>query len=117
MSEVDINIHGRTYRIACGEGEEERLRRIAQDFDARVKNLHHNMGKKAEKLSEAHLMLLTALLMEDELEEMREKSEKPAENKGDAAAPHGTEFEHRVTQVLDEVLIRLEKLAARLDQG
>ena len=129
MSALDLIIHGKTYRIACGDGEEERLRRIATEFDERVKNLLKNMGKADVKLSEAHLLVLTALVMADELEDARSQVAKlQGERESDAAhantnkpsnsaTPGNSQFEERVSQALTEVASRLEMLAARLDQG
>ncbi|MCX8506795.1 MAG: cell division protein ZapA [Alphaproteobacteria bacterium] len=125
MSELDLNIHGKNYRIACGDGEEDRVRRIAVEFDQRVNNLLKNMGKYADKLSEAHLLVMVALLMTDEIDDLRSQTEKlqaelaatSSQSHAEPRAQGNTQFEERVSHALAEVASRLEMLAARLDQG
>ncbi|MDI9350232.1 MAG: cell division protein ZapA [Candidatus Symbiobacter sp.] len=121
MRELDLIIHGKSYRVACGDDEEDHLRRIAQDFDERVKNLRRNMGNNTEKMGEAHLILLAALLLADELDEVRRQltvAEQALAARPAANPDHKeSDFEQRVSVALAEVSARLESLAARLDQG
>jgi cell division protein ZapA (FtsZ GTPase activity inhibitor) len=36
MTQVNVTINGRQFRMACEDGEEERLARLAEDLDARI---------------------------------------------------------------------------------
>ena len=39
MTHVNVTIHGRQYRMACEEGQEDHLRRLAKDLDQRIEQL------------------------------------------------------------------------------
>jgi cell division protein ZapA len=36
MTHVNVTIHGRQYRMACEDGQETHLTRLAKDLDSRV---------------------------------------------------------------------------------
>lgn len=63
MAEVAITVNGRSYRFACQDGEEARLKELAAYVLSRmdgVKREHGNIG-------EERLLLMTALLIADDL--------------------------------------------------
>jgi cell division protein ZapA len=101
MPEIQITVNGRGYRVACGPGEEERLRMLAADVDRRIAGLVRSFGQ----VGESQLLLVSALLMADELDEMRNRNNDhpPGPNDGEAA------------KALDGVAERIEALAARLE--
>lgn len=63
MAEVDLGIAGRSYRIACREGEEENLRKAAALVDAKSREALAGLGT----LSEARQLLFASLLLADQL--------------------------------------------------
>jgi cell division protein ZapA len=63
MPEVDLNIAGRAYRVACRTGEEESLRRAASLVDAKSREALSGLGA----LSEARQLLFASLLLADQL--------------------------------------------------
>jgi cell division protein ZapA len=60
---VDINIAGRTYQVACREGEEENLRSAARLVDGKSREALSGLGT----LSEARQFLFASLLLADQL--------------------------------------------------
>ncbi len=64
-----IKIHHKEYEINCAPGEEKRLQELANMLNKRLKENSTKFGSVNEGL----LMVLTALLLEDQLEE-QEKS-------------------------------------------
>jgi Uncharacterized protein conserved in bacteria len=60
---VDILIAGRTYQVACREGEEEHLRSAARLVDGKSREALAGLGT----LSETRQFLFAALLLADEL--------------------------------------------------
>src|SRR5437764_13227284 len=60
---VDISIAGRTYQVACREGEEENLRTAARMVDAKSREALSGLGT----LSEARQFLFASLLLADQL--------------------------------------------------
>lgn len=63
MPEVDLNIAGRPYRVACRAGEEENLRRAASMVDSKSREALSGLGA----LSEARQLLFASLLLADQL--------------------------------------------------
>ncbi len=67
MAEVVITFNHRTYRFACGEGEEERLRAIAAYLKTKLDALSAEHGQVGDE----RLVLMAALLIADELFDAR----------------------------------------------
>lgn len=97
MAEVDLNIAGRTYRVACRDGEEESLRIAGRLVDSKSREALAGLGT----LSESRQFLFAALLLADQLLD---------ENKGEAAVAD-PELEKRA----ETLATRLEWLADRLE--
>lgn len=67
MSEVALQIGGRTYRVACAPGEEERVTRLGATISEKLEAMGHPSGPDAQNL------LFAALLLADEALEGRER--------------------------------------------
>jgi cell division protein ZapA len=94
MALIDLNIAGRTYQVACKDGEEEQLRAAARLVDGKAREALTGMGT----MSEARQFLFASLLLADQL-----MGEQPQ-----AAPPP--------PPMLDPALVeRAEALARRLD--
>ena len=65
MSHVNVTIHGRQYRMACEDGQEDHLRYLAKDLDQRVEQLKANFGA----IGDMRLIVMAALTVADELSE------------------------------------------------
>jgi cell division protein ZapA len=63
MSHVNVTINGRQYRMACEEGQETRLLRLAESLESRVENLRGKFGE----IGDARLTVMAALTIADEL--------------------------------------------------
>jgi cell division protein ZapA len=64
---IDISIAGRTYQVACREGEEENLRAAGRLVDAKSREALSGLGT----LSESRQFLFASLLLADQLIERR----------------------------------------------
>jgi cell division protein ZapA len=71
---IDISIAGRTYQVACREGEEENLRAAARLVDGKSREALAGLGT----LSEARQFLFASLLLADQLIEKRPEAAAPA---------------------------------------
>jgi cell division protein ZapA len=77
LGQISIKIRDRTYRLSCGDGEEERLQQLAAHVRSKVEQLNDEFGR----IGEGHALLMSAILIADELWDEREgKGLKP---KGD----------------------------------
>lgn len=69
MAQVSVTVNARRYEIACDDGQESHVFRLAEDVDRRIGQLVASLGQ----VGEARLLLLAGLLLADELEEMRDE--------------------------------------------
>ena len=63
MNHVNVTINGRQYRMACEEGQEEHLLRLADGLESRVTTLRGKFGE----IGDARLTVMAALMVSDEL--------------------------------------------------
>ena len=63
MSHVNVTIHGRQYRMACEDGQEDHLTRLAKELDQRIEQLKGSFGA----IGDMRLIVMAALTMGDEL--------------------------------------------------
>jgi cell division protein ZapA len=63
MSHVNVTINGRQYRMACEEGQEARLLKLAESLEARVESLRGKFGE----IGDARLTVMAAITACDEL--------------------------------------------------
>jgi cell division protein ZapA len=99
---VDLTIAGRTYQVACREGEEDNLQAAARLVDAKSREALSGLGT----LSEARQFLFAALLLADQLVDQRPDIAASAA----PAAP-----DPKLVSQAEAVAGRLESLAARLE--
>lgn len=69
MSQVTVTINGRQYRMACDDGQESHLTRLAKDLDQRIDQLRTSVGE----IGDTRLTVMAALTLADELAEMSTK--------------------------------------------
>ena len=106
MAQVTITINGRNYPIACNAGEEGRIGALARYVDGKVKGFAREFGA----VGEARLLLLTALILADELAEARETQN------GHAAAGNGAAaIGDSLAGGIDHLAQRIEAIATRLE--
>jgi cell division protein ZapA len=103
MAEVEIGIAGRTYRVACRDGEEDNLRAAAAIVDSKSRDALAGLGA----LSEARQLLFASLMIADEL----------IEKKGVQAPAPGMPPDSQVVRRVDALAERLERLAANLESA
>jgi cell division protein ZapA len=106
MAQVEISINGQSYRIACEDGQEQRLGELARMVDAHVGDLVEQIGQ----VGQTRLLVMASLLVADELMELRETASEVSEDGDSPDAP-------RAIEALNKVSGRLEAIAERLDQA
>lgn len=67
MAQVNTTINGRQFRLACEDGQEDHLEKLAQALDARITELHKKFGE----IGDTRLTVMAALTVADELSESR----------------------------------------------
>jgi len=119
MAEVNITLNGRIYEIACDQGQEGRVVDLAAFIDQRLQQI----SRSGAAYNDAHLMVLTALVLADELFEMQEggAAKAPRVAAPVAAAPaapaRNPEEELALVKLLDQMAKRIDGIAQRVQSA
>ena len=63
MSHINVTLNGRQYRMACEEGQQTRLLKLAENLESRIQSLRGKFGE----IGDARLTVMAALTVCDEL--------------------------------------------------
>lgn len=69
MAVVEIHVGRRSYQLACDDGQEAHLQRLAANINQRIAEL----SSAADGTSDAMLLVMAALTMQDELNDALKK--------------------------------------------
>lgn len=114
MAEVKIFINGRSYDIACDAGQEGRIVDLATYIDQKLQQI----SRSGSSHNDAHLMVLTALVLADEL--FDERCSVTSSPKAVRAAPPvaaNKDEEVAVLRVLEQMTKRIEGIASKVQQA
>lgn len=103
MSEVSLAIGGRTYKVACAEGEEAHVTRLGQAIDAKLQSMPQLSAQDAQNL------LFGALLLADELHDLRN-----AQTAAAAEAEEAKAEAERLRAEAESARNKADKLAAQV---
>ena len=127
MPEVEITIGGRTFDVACQEGEEQYLHSAARMLDAEAQVLVQQVGR----IPEARMLLMAGLMLADKTAGLEDKL-RATEDRADgyqselqslknAPRPEPERIEvpvvpTDVTETLQEIAARAEALARDVEE-
>lgn len=109
MALVTLKVNGRDFPVSCEDGQEPRLRRLAQYIDSKVGEFTKSMGQ----VGEARLLLLAALVIADELSDANEALQQ--QSRGRPADAGGAEANAAMATGIHGIAQRIESIAARLE--
>ncbi len=118
MTQVNVTINGRQFRMACEDGEEEHLARLAEDLDARISRLRLRFGE----IGDTRLTVMAALTLADELAETRGKLKQiepelaAMQEVGTQSAERSKASQAAVSAALNSAAERIERMARRLNE-
>src|SRR5436190_17322100 len=118
MAQVNVGINGRQYRMACEDGQEGHLIRLAKDLDERINKLRENFGE----IGDTRLTVMAALTLADELIEtgkrMRRLEEEltALQDARVAAADRSKVTQAALVTAFNSAAERLEGLSRKLGQ-
>jgi cell division protein ZapA len=101
MSNVTLTIGGRFYTVACAAGEEAHIETLGRTIDGKLAGMPNLSGQ-----SEARTLLFAALLLADELHELRSGNAPPADDGPESA--HAAGALERLADTLEGLADRLE---------
>ena len=110
MAQVSVTINGRKYAIACDDGQEAHLSRLAAYVDRRIGELVAAVGQ----VGDAHLLVMASLLVADELSDAYTEIETPGAT--DEGAETRRQTEKQLTSGMESLADRIEGIAERLER-
>jgi cell division protein ZapA len=108
MGQVNVTISGKLYRMACEDGEEEHLERLADRLNRTIERLREEFGE----IGDQRLTVMAAITMADQTSEHEHRLQHL-----EAEVTGLEEAEMSVAHAIETVAARLESLAARLNGG
>lgn len=121
MAEITLKINQRGYSMSCDEGQEERLSNLAQYVDSRLRDI----AAAGAATNDSHLLVLTSLVLADEVFDMREEltdlrekvalidSTKAIREEGSGVSK-SSEEEAMIIEAIDYLASRIEHISGRL---
>ncbi|HEY8595525.1 MAG TPA: cell division protein ZapA [Devosiaceae bacterium] len=118
MPDVNVEINGRKYRIACEEGQEPHLEELAARFNKHIEGFRGSFGE----IGDNRLTVMAGIAVLDELAEaeariaaLRRELDEVTEA-GRAMAQEGEDLETRFAQRMAEVARKIEAVATAIDE-
>jgi cell division protein ZapA len=118
MSHINVTINGRQYRMACEEGQEVRLLKLAESFESRIQNLRGKFGE----IGDARLTVMASLTVCDELLDAVNRIRSLEEELGElrdvraSAADRAKATQTAVANALNAAAERIEKTTQVLNR-
>jgi len=118
MPQVTVTMNGRKFRMACEDGQESHLARLAAELDLRIEALRKKFGE----IGDTRLTVMAALTIADEFAEISgrlhrlEEEIAALQDARVAAAEHAKATQAAVAAALNSAAERIEILTKRLNQ-
>ena len=106
MAQVDLLVNGQSYRIACEDGQEDRLIDLAAMVDEKVAELVNQIGQVGSN----RLLVMAALVIADELVDLKNET-------GSSQVSDDNVKQEDTVLVLREITKRIENIADQVDQA
>ena len=100
MGQINVTVGGHQYLLACRDGEESHLGRLAQMLNVKSEQLREQLGA----IPENRMLLMAGILLADELADARDK--------GGTAEPDSTQID----QILNQATDRIKNIASLLEK-
>ena len=106
MAQVDVSVNGQSYRIACEDGQEDRLVDLAAMVDEKVLDLVNQIGQVGSN----RLLVMAALIIADELVDLKNEAGSPQELEDNTN-------QQDTVLALQEITKRIENIADQVEQA
>ena len=119
MSQVNVTINGRQFRMACEDGQEQRVGKLARELDARIEGLRAKFGE----IGDTRLTVMAALTVADELVEIGQRLRQTEtelaalRDTRSASVAHSQVAEAAIAASLQAAAERIERLTKTLNQS
>lgn len=116
MAHVSVTINGRQFRMACDDGQEEHLQRLAADINGRVDQLKGSFGE----IGDTRLTVMAAIMVADELVDVGRRLKAAEQELASLRESRALMVERaerdqqRLADLIDQTADTVERLAERL---
>ena len=118
MPEVNVEINGRKYRMACEDGQEPHLQALADRFNKSIEGLKGSFGE----IGDNRLTVMAGIAVLDELQEAEKRIAQLRQDvadltrAGEALTAETEEMEQKLAKRLGEAARKLESIATSIDE-
>ncbi|MAI12517.1 MAG: cell division protein ZapA [Rhodospirillaceae bacterium] len=106
MAQVDVSVNGQSYRIACEDGQEDRLVDLAAMVDEKVIDLVNQIGQVGSN----RLLVMAALIIADELVDLKNEA-------GSSQELEDNTNQQDTVLALQEITKRIENIADQVERA
>jgi len=115
MSDVTIEINGRAYQIACEDGQEEHLQRLAEFLEKRLQDVASTVGQVGQE----RLLVMAGLLIADELSDSLAEIDEARANPNPETVRHlqdeaSEKAEAKAAHIFELLADRIETIAGAI---
>lgn len=111
MAHVNVLIAGRTYRMACSDGEEEHLKGLAARLDDKITELRGSFGE----IGDSRITVMAAITLADQLSEA-ERRIAALEAELDSLRGDQAGYDAKSAALAESVAAALGDAAGRIDR-
>lgn len=118
MPEVNVEINGRKYRMACEEGQEQHLLGLAARFNQHIEAFKGDFGE----IGDNRLTVMAGIAVLDELVDAERRIALLKEDvanltaAGEALSQEAEQLERKFTKRLNEAARKVEAIATAIDE-
>ena len=119
MAQITVTINGKSFRMACDDGEEERLMGLAARFDGWINDLRGAFGE----IGDQRLTVMAGIMAADQLSELERMVARLEEQLADAkkqqvaALDNMSQNEEELSRAVNTAAARIESLADGLSKS
>ena len=106
MAQVNVSVNGQSYRIACEDGQEDRLIDLATMVDEKVLELVNQIGQVGSN----RLLVMAALIIADELVDLKNEA-------GSSQELEDNTNKQDTVLALQEITKKIENIADQVEQA
>ncbi len=110
MPRIDITLASRVYPVTCDAGQEGRVEALAGYVDSKVRQVSATAGANA---SEARVLVLTALLLADELFDLKGEAQALRQ----AQKGLDSKDEDLLVAAVEHLSTRIRDMSTRMERG
>ncbi|QDG75729.1 cell division protein ZapA [Labrenzia sp. PHM005] len=119
MAQISVTINGKSFRMACDDGEEQRLEGLAARFDGWIGELKSAFGE----IGDQRLTVMAGIMATDQLSELERKVTRleqelaAAKDQEAAAVNNMSQHEEDLSRAVNTAAARIESLAEGLNKS